>query len=214
MCLVSLAKYKRAIGETSSANDTIHQEALDDAEAVILAYLDRDIGTPVATADRTYRYDGSGFLEIDDAAQVNSVRYSTSASVLSTSAWEAKKDGPPSVPYSYIELAPLRSFSAEMGFMYNLDQAFARGILSPEVDIVVNANWGWAVVPNDIQRAAIWTAAAYESLSTSEGGAVTSESVADVSKTYSFADATESGEVEDLPPRAKVILDKYRRHVL
>lgn len=215
MALVTLEKYKRAIRETSAANDQLHQDALDDASAAVAAYTDRDLGVPVTTEDRTYRYDGSGFLEIDDATVVNSVRYSTSSSALSEATWEAKKDGPVTVPYSYIEMAPLRRISGEMGFRYNLDTALARGILSPETDVVVNAEWGWAVVPDDIQRAVIWTAAAYETLSESFGGTLTSESVAEVARSYAFQGALQANaQDEDLPARAKAILEKYRRHTL
>lgn len=215
MALVTLDKFKRAIRETSAANDTLHQEALDDASAAVASYTDRDLGVALVTADRTFRYDGSGFLEIDDAAVVNSVRYTTSSTPLSTAVWEPHRDGPAGTPYSYITLAPIRRVSGEMGFTYNLDRAIERGLFGVELDIIVNAEWGWAVVPNDIQRAVIWTAAAYETQSESFGGTLASESVAEVARAYAFQGALQANaENEDLPPRAKGLLEKYRRHVL
>jgi hypothetical protein len=212
--IVSLAKYKRAIGETDAANDQYHQEALDDAEAAVAAYSDRDLGVAVVEEDRTFAYDASGYVEIDDASVVNSVRFETSSTALNPNSWEAMKDGPAGVPYSYLLLPPSSRFSPEMGFTYNLDVwAGEGGALSPETRVVVNAEWGWATVPGDIQRAVIWTAQSYESMSSSEAGALTAHSVAEVSKSYTFVPQQDQ-EVADLPARAKGIIDNYRRHVL
>lgn len=213
--LVSLAKYKLAIGETGSANDQKHQDALDDASAAIMAYSDRDLGVATVTEDRTYPYDGSGFLEIDDASVVNSVRLSTEALAFNTATWEAQRDGPTGVPYSWLILSPMNRISGEMGFTYNLDNAILRGIFTPELRVVVNATWGWVTVPADIQRATIWTASAYEAISESEGGSLSSQSVAEVSRSYVFAAGGPNPDMQsDIPARAKTILDQYRRHSL
>lgn len=216
MALVTLSKYKTAIKETSSSNDQFHQDALDDASAAVAAYTDRDLGVATATADRTFFYDGSGFLEIDDASAVNSVRFDTQATALDSATWEAFRDGPAGVPYSYLVLPGPYRVSGEMGFTYNLDQWLARsGGFNQETRVIVNATWGWATVPNDIQRATIWTASAYEAMSESAGGTMSSHSVADVSTSYVFNAAASNPDAQsDIPPRAKAILEQYRRHVL
>lgn len=211
--MVALAKYKRAIGETSSDNDEMHQEALDDAAVAVANYSDRDLGVAVVEEDRTYPYDNSGYIEIDDAAVVNSVRFENGTALADT-AWEALAEGPAGVPYSYILMAPARGGSPEMGFTRNLD-TLAPYLLTPETRIVVNAEFGWLTVPLDIQRAVIWTAQSYEAMTGSDAGALSSHSVAEVSKAYVFQpQGSGAEENSDLPAKAKAILDNYRRHVL
>lgn len=217
--LVTLTKYKAAIGETSAANDGKHTEAIEDASAAILGWSDRDWGEAQVTEDRTYRYDGSGFLEIDDADTINSV--TLDGALLAEESWYAGKDGPTAIPvYSYLELPPYSEESGEMGFTRNLDVWLRRTRQTPYVDVVVNAQWGWPVVPDDVQRATIWAAASFEAATPDSTGAgeITGEAVAEVSRTYlamqGLDEATNPLDEEPLPRRVRGLLYPYQRHVL
>lgn len=225
--LVSLEEYKEAIGETNSANDDVHADAIEAASAAILAYTDRDFGAPVVTATKDYAYLGGGFLNIDDCTAVTEV--TLGGSVMTSTAYRAKSEGPSAAAgiYSYLELPVFdwRSGSAraslgEMGFMQNWDRLF---LLSQpanfnEIAATVTADFGWPVVPKDVQRAAIWTAGEFENVTGTAGGAgdLASKSVAEVSETW-FADTPQqagSAPQEAIPANARAILDLYRRQVL
>jgi hypothetical protein len=221
MALVSLADYKRAIKETSAANDTFHQDALDAAESAVLVYTDRDFGSAVTTASKTYWYDGSGILNIDDADTVNTVTF-VGAAALPGTAWIAKTDGPPSITvYTYLELPQINWYDGSiedslgvMGFTSNLDQYLFRNRATRELQVTVNAAFGWATVPPDVKRAVIWTASSFEEVSGSSGGAgdLSAKSVAEVSESW-FAESpgTQSEATEAIPARARALLNPYAR---
>jgi hypothetical protein len=218
MALVTLAKYKRAVG--IDPNDTTDDQALNEAlEAASVAaqnYAGRDFGDSAVTGDRTFTYDGSGILNIDDAVAVNTVRYSTSSTAMSAAAWKAKREGPSRTAQVYTHLIlPTWTYpNGEMGFTYNLDVFIARhGWPSNyEADVVVNAEWGWPVVPEDVQRAVIFeTADLYEGGAQAAAGGLTSKSVAEVSEAYFVNTDTATGSNEPLSSRARRLLDPYKR---
>lgn len=206
--LVPLNKYLRAIGAEPGDNDTMHLEAIEDASAAILAYTDRDFGTEAVTEDRTYRYDNSGILNIDDATEVNSV--AIDGRDLTSTTWTAWTEGPAGAPYTWLQMPTRLHGSPEMGFTYNLDRLWDRSFAVATV-ATVNADWGYTPVPADVQRAVIWTASAYEQQSETFGGAIASESVAEVTRSYIQQAGNPALDITDLPPRAKAILDQYRR---
>lgn len=224
MALVTLDKYKRAIRETGTANDQLHQDALDAASEAILNYSDRDFGAPLVTEDRTWAYDGSGILNIDDANTVNSVTFQGSAA-LAGDTWRAKKEGPASVVvFSYLELPVIDWGSSspqslgEMGFLQNLDRFIAQPGGFRELTTTVNAEWGWPTVPNDVQQATIWTAYDWEQNAPTggSGGELASESVAEVTKSY-FANLQQQQGTpapDAIPPRARAIIDAYARYTI
>lgn len=185
---------------------------LEDASTAVLNFTDRDFGAPNVTEDRTFTYDGKGFLEIDDAEAVNSVDLFPW--------WIAGRDGPASVEvYSYLELPRLDSRRAveslgAMGFMRNLDRWFASGDI--RLQVTVNADWGWPVVPNDVQRAVILTAQGMGSaVDTGSGAELAGKSVAEVSEQFAIPQAQASGPSTDpLPDAALKILIPYRRTAL
>lgn len=215
MALVSLAKYKRAIGETDGANDTLHTEALDDASQAVLDWTDRDFGVTPVVATRSYPYDGSGFLEIDDATTINSVTFA--GAVITPPRYKARSEGP-ALTYgvvSYLELPPFSTESGEMGFMNNLDVYLTRyGPVYREVDVVINAAWGFTPVPGSVERAVIITAAAYEADEGRSAVGLAAKSVAEVAESYVQSEAAGRAGDDPLPKRAQSLLAPYRRHVL
>ena len=216
--LVDLAKFKAAIGETSAANDSIHTEAIEDASAAILNAYDRDFASAQVTEDRDYKYDGGGVLEIDDAEAINSVTYLPASTPLTTSLWIARREGPASVTvYSYLELPPFTRPSGAMGFTQNLDIYLQRHPSFREIDVRINADWGWPTVPDDVQRATIWTAAHFEAQSrtATQSQGLASKSVAEVAEAYiQDQESRQQAAADAIPPRAVALLERYRRHVL
>lgn len=218
MALITLSEYKLAIGETDATKDQFHQDALDAAEAAILNYTDRDFASTVVTGNKSYWYDGSGVLNIDDADTVNTVTFE-GQTALPGAAWIAKTDGPPRLPvYTYLELpqidwsrpAVIDSLGV-MGFTSNLDQYLYRSRASRELQVTVNADFGWPTVPPDVKRATVWTASDFEEVTGGEAGDLSSKSVAEVSESWFGSNAGETFSQEAVPARARALLDAYAR---
>lgn len=205
--LVDLDKYKAAIGETGTGNDDVHTEALEDASSAVLNFTDRDFGSALVTEERVFPLPDAGtIVDIDDAAEILSI------TGLSTLNWREGSEGPAAAHgvFTYIEFAQRRS-SALMGFMRNQDIFGA----SPFDEITVNASWGWPVVPDDVERAVIWTAQDFEGMTADESGSLEAKSVAEVSENYFRAERLASSDAEEpLPRRARALLLPYRRTTL
>lgn len=220
MQLVTLAKYQQAIGDTSAANAAKHTEAIEDASAAIIAASGRDFGAPFELdTDREFSYAGDGILEIDDATAVNSVTYLPNSSPLGSTLWRAKWEGPRLTPevFTYLELPAFRQrpeTGLAEGFTRNLDVYLSRSSgFFQEVQVRVNADWGWPVIPDDIQRATIWAAQSFERSTPAESG-LASESVAEVARAYFQEESNNEGTRDALPQRVLAVLDPYQRHSL
>lgn len=208
MAILDLEEYKLAIGETSSANDDRHQAAIDAAEQAILNFTDRDFGTASVVEDRTFWLEaGSVFLEIDDCTEVNDV------SGIGVGTWSERSEGPAASfgVYTYIQLGGTYSTSPEMGFARNEDIFGVQSYRSLGVEVTVNADWGWTVVPEDVKRAAIWAAASFEKDTQNPYGALSSKSVAEVSESYYMVAANPNFLDEGLPAKVQSLLFPYRR---
>jgi hypothetical protein len=233
MSIVSLSDYKAAIGETDAGQDGFHQLALDTANQIVLNWTDRDFDTPNTSpiSDKTYSYDGSTVLNIDDCTTVSAVTFQGSSTPINSNAWRARSEGPvaASSVYDWLQLPvidwdrDLTSMGA-MGFTYNLDQFILQGGLAPvpgfpgTIDVTVTAVWGWPQPPpKDVQRATIITAQNVEALSPSSGqpGSLASKSVAETAESFFAAQAAAEGaqiSQEPVPPTAQAILAPYQRH--
>lgn len=213
--LVDLDKFKLAIGETTNDNDDKWLDALEDASSAVLNYTDRDFGVDEIDEDRTYTYNGRGLLEIDDASAIDSVEMN--GTVLAETTYVLGMEGPTSAAvYTYIELPSFMTLDGEMGFTYNLDMWLAiHGRTPVRVPVVVNGTWGWPVVPDDVQRATIITAASLASdLTTAFSQGLQSRSVAEVSESYALQAAVQAQTLDGedpLPIRARQLLAPYRR---
>lgn len=182
-----------------------YQDAIRSASAAVRAYADRDFtlnASAIATS-RTFEYDDSGYIDIDDAQSVTGVQivfpYGGFPQALTTTQWQA-------LPYNsvikdnIIIYSPFFSPGArEMGFTYNLDRY--EGPIGPPPLVEVTAVWGWPEIPEDVQQAAIWTAAAFAE----DARQVTSESIEGFSRSMNVLAPTA------LPLRARDLLDEYRR---
>lgn len=219
--IMSLSEYKRAINATGNDDDDIHQSALDAATEAVINYCDRDFGAVVVpNLSKTYWYNGSGILNIADADTVHSVTIQ-GASALPTTAWIAKTEGPPQLlVYTYIELPAIdwrrgtfTDSMGAMGFTYNLDQFLLHGAAQREIQVTVNADFGWATVPKSVKRAVVITAQDLEEITGSSGeeGGLASKSVADVSESFFGASAPGTTRDEALPALARALVDPYAR---
>lgn len=208
--LIDLDYLKTALGEslTNSPKDARYLQAIEEASAAIRAYTERDFGTPEVLEARTFDYDGSGYLDIDDATDITDVTLVGQAGAgdypLDVDQWRAaptKRDDAP--VYYYIVLPGYNAHyapSPEMGFTRNLDVLAAEGRWHGfDAQFEVLGTWGWPEVPADVKRAAVWTTmAAYENPSS-----YVSESIEGYSRSLGFAPA------DSIPDRAKDLLAPY-----
>lgn len=181
-----------------------YTSAIASASAAVRAYSDRDftLNAGSLASVRTFEYDDSGYIDIDDAQAVTGVvvSFSYGASLtLSTYQWQAYPYNAAiktSILVYYPEFFP---GSREMGFTYNLDRY--EGTIGPPPTLDVTAVWGWPAIPEDVQQATVWTAAAFAE----DARQITSESIEGFSRSMNVLAPTA------LPLRARDLLDQYRR---
>lgn len=196
--LVSLADLKVALGISDNDSDPKLTQAIENSSAAIRSYVDRPFETPVsASSTRSYAYDGSGVLEIDDAQSVTLVvQDGITLDPLEYSAEPYVK------PYTWLFLPPyVIPESPAMGFTRNLDKFWWRAYQQPKV-VQVTGTWGWPAIPKDVEQAAIYTAAAFAETPRP----FVSERIGEVSRVY-----TPSALRDAIPPRAKELLEPYFR---
>jgi hypothetical protein len=215
MALLTLSEYRAFAGwpATQTQYDAQVTALIPLASAAILAYTGRDFGAPLITEDRTFEYDGSGYLDIDDAADVISVNFIVPHGdpyPLLTD-WYApmppRRDDSP--VYYYLLLPGFgHGISPEMGFMRNLDVYWREGRWPSMPQMAtVNAQWGWPVIPDMVKLAAMWTM--QEWLSRSAGEGLTSEAIESYSRSWARGGA--GAEAMAIPPRARDILAYYQK---
>lgn len=184
--------------------------AISAASAAVRAYTDRDFtlnASGVATS-RTFEYDDSGYIDIDDAQAVTTVAiifpYNAPTMTLNGNQFQALPfDGPvkDNIIIYYPDFA--RGMSREMGFTWNLD-TYDGPMGGPPPVVDVTAVWGWAEIPEDVQMATIWIASAFSE----DDRSITSENIDSFGRSYSTAPPSA------IPLRARDLLDQYRRIVV
>lgn len=164
--LVQLSEVKTAlyVDPTDTRKDDLYTSAISAASRAILNYTERDFASPLVTETREFTYDGSGFLDIDDANNITAVAMkvpNSSDVVLDEEVWTAmpaKRDDSPVFTYLLIPNGYPSYPSVAMGFERNLDTFVAdHGYSTKPQTVAVTAEWGWPEVPADVKRAAIWT---------------------------------------------------------
>ena len=78
------------------------------------------------------------------------------------------------------------------------------GTVGPPPLLEVTAVWGWPVIPEDVQQATVWAAAAFAE----DARQITSESIEGFSRSMNVLAPTA------LPLRSRDLLDQYRRVVV
>lgn len=164
--LLTLDELKVAlnIDPTDNRLDTLQAQAITDASRAIMNFTERDFGSPAVTETRDFEYDGSGYLEIDDADSVTDIAMKVVGSdplPVDATTWAAMPTRSAHSPvYFYVILPEVvnRGVSPAMGFTRNLDQwAAEHGMPQLPTLMSVTGTWGWPIVPEDVKRAAIWT---------------------------------------------------------
>lgn len=185
-----------------------YEAAIRSASAAVRAYTDRDFTTnTTATATtRTFEYDDSGYVDIDDSQMVTGVTVifpaGGPAQALAGSAWQASPFNGPIYDSIIIYYPHFYAGSREMGFTYNLDRY--EGPVGPPPILEVTAVWGWPAIPEDVQQATVWAAAAFSE----DARQITSESIEGFSRSMNVLAPTA------LPLRSRDLLDQYRRMVV
>jgi hypothetical protein len=200
-----------AAGDVSPPQQAQIDQAISWASATVRNYLDRNIGLGIVTEERPYEYDGSGYLDIDDAANITRVAFAQPIAtdlVLTTDQWRAQPyEGP---VYTYLVLPTAGSgWSPEMGFERNLDTLAREGrfyTLPPVVK--VTADFGWPEVPEPVKQATVLTIMSF----TSPDQEMQSESIEGYS--YSRPPRLTQAALAAVPPRAQDLLEPYVRRSL
>src|SRR5437764_924953 len=150
--LITLDEFKIALrvapGDVDTVRDANYQQAIDEASAAVSAYTDRNFAAATVTEQRSFEYDGSGFLDIDDCTTITTVTYAIAGfdTPIPTDQWRAEPYGGVVFTYLYVpEWGP--HYSPEMGFRQNIDVFYREGrFVGLGPTIKVDATWGWTVI--------------------------------------------------------------------
>jgi hypothetical protein len=219
--LITLAEYKAINGlkTTDTTRDDQITASIPFVSAAVLSFTERDFAAPVVTEERIFEYDGSGYVDIDDAQTITAVSLSIPSVAdypLDTEQWKA---GPPrrddSQMYYYLEMYAgwgLRPPSPEMGFTRNLDVLAAEGRwVGQRPAVKVTATWGWPTIPEDVKIAVAWTLRDWTAAPSGEG--VTAEAIEGYSRSYGGrqASAGTGSALLAVPNRARDLLAHYTK---
>jgi hypothetical protein len=216
--LITLTELKTAlaIDLTDTRKDSQYNQMIPWASAAVVNFAERDFGTPSVTEERTYAYDGSGYLDIDDASVVTAVKqvvpFGTDI-ILDVNSWTAlpylRDDSP---VFYYIMLGHTYYLgSPEMGFTRNLDVYYRdrQGMSGNPSTMKVTGTWGWPVVPDDVKLATIWTITDWTAKGAA-GEGLTSEAIEGYSRSW----GNKQGGATTLlaiPNRARDLLARYAK---
>jgi hypothetical protein len=217
--LITLQEYRDATGYQSvdATFDTQITAALKYASAAIRNFTGRDFGAPLVIEDRTFEYDGSGYLDIDDANTINTVTLTTvgwTDQVVDVALWRAmpqRRDDAPVYYYIYMPGVSAWAMSPAMGFTRNYDVLYRDGRWGVQPPMVkVNAQWGWPTVPDDVKQATIWAIEDWKGTTASSAGPLTAHAIESFSE--SFGSRT-GGTIRHgaLPQRSLDLLANYTK---
>lgn len=214
--LITLTDLKTALGipdpSAEHPDDAKWAAAISASSAIVRTYTDRTFeiappGIPVPT-ERVFEYDGSGYLDINEAQAVTAVSASYgSVSLpqirnLTVDEWFARPFNYPVKWWLQLPDNPLAWGSPAMGFTRNADTYSGIGYYGYPTLITVTAIWGWPEIPEDVKRAVVWT-----SLHLAENPKnLIAESIEGYSRSYSAGGGTV---VDDIPDRARAVLSQY-----
>lgn len=216
--LITLAEYKTASGIATSltVDDDKHTWLIKVASRLISSYSGRDFGSAQVTEERPFQYDGSGFLDIDDASVITDVKLvvpgGSDLPLTADLQWYPQPQRRDDSPVFYYIVLPggvsATGYSPAMGFTYNLDvyvQDYGRP-MAPTT-LKVTGTWGWPVVPDDVKQAAVWTINEWDSREDGEG--VTAEAIASFSRSWGLRGQASPSLA--LPDKARDVLANYEK---
>lgn len=200
--IMTLADYnaRRELVEASPERDEATEAALAAAEDAVLQHTGRDFTQPAGAETRSYVYDGSGILEVDDFTNATAVTIDGASQI---GGWTAgPREG---ATFYWIDFGGVRRESPEMGFSRNLDTIAPRtGRYRSTVNLT--AEFGWpAAAPPSIKQAVTWLTDEMRK-STGNQGDVQAEGIADLNYVYQRISESTS-----MPARVLALLEPFRR---
>jgi hypothetical protein len=200
--ILTLDEYntRRELTEASTERDEATSAAIAAAEDAVLQHTGRDFTQPAGAETRSYVYDGSGILEVDDFTNATAVTIDGAAQ---SGGWTAgPREGN---TFYWIDFGGVRRESPEMGFMRNLDTLAARtGRYRSTVN--VTAEFGWpGDAPASVKQAVVWLVDEMRK-STGNQGDVQAEAIADLNYVYQRIN-----EHSSMPARVLALLEPFRR---
>ena len=209
--LITQAEYQTATGTGTDARVPL---AIEGASSAIRAYTGRSLGLPAETETRTFDYDGSGVVEVDDVTAVTAV--SIGASALQPASYVLRPRSAPEngYPFYWLEVAPTTGLSPEMGFTWNLDR-FPFVARSTPLTVDVTGTFGWPTPPDFVKQATVWTVENWlaDVSGTGGGGVLSAESIADFSQSWAVP-TIQAQILSALPDRTRELLDPLTRDAL
>lgn len=214
--LITLSELKAAlnIDPTDDRRDSTYTTMIPWASDAVRAFTERDFGSPSVTEVRTFQYDGSGYLDIDDASAITQVAFSipnTADLVLDPELWYAAPQRRDDAPIYYYIVFTVNGYSLgspEMGFVRNLDVLAAEGRLVQYTRTAkVTGTWGWPDIPSLVKLAMVWTLVDWTTNSAAEG--LTAEAIAGFSRSWG---QRAGGMNLAVPNRAKDLLANFMKY--
>jgi hypothetical protein len=194
--LITLEELKVALNipESNEQQDDKLSQAIIFASQAIRSYTDRSFDVDSEEdVEKTYVYDGSGFLEIDDASEITEVKILDV--VINPDLYLVQPYG--KSPYSWIELPESRSSTEQLWPNWPvIARTFPRKVL-----VTVTGSFGWDEVPADVKQATVWCASSFAETARP----FVTESIEGYSRTFP------NPQVDAIPARAKQLLDRYIR---
>ena len=201
---VELLKVELDMPLDETDQDAKLAQAAREASAAVRAYTERNFASPSLPATKAYAYDGSGWLDIDDASAITSVMLD-GTTLTAGYDYTLGPDRPltPDSPlvYQWIEVRPGMGQSPEMGFERNLDTLAVYGIRQRYSTVEVTGTFGWPTIPEDVRRATKWVAIEFVTLPQPYTQATIGSFSVDQGRAMN----------EAIPTRAKELLAPYRR---
>jgi hypothetical protein len=211
--LIDTATYKSLMGVQvgDTRDDTRITALLPAASRAITSFTNRDFSVAGAPSTRTYLYDNSGFLDIDDCTNITAL--TTDAGISGQSfpmdavTWMAMpQDDSDVFYYVLVTGGPYFGVSTEMGFTYNLDTI---GLQTKSPTVNVTATWGWPAIPDDVKLATALTVSELMSGVSGEGDGLTAEAISGYSRSWGGRNQATPALV--IPNRARDLLTNYQR---
>jgi hypothetical protein len=211
--IITLSEYKSLMGVQSgdTRDDPQITALLSPVSRAVRAYAGRSfvLADPTPSV-RTFLYDGSGFLDLDDCSSVTLV--TTDAGVagqtfsLDTTQYTVMPQDDSEVFYYLVVNGGPFGISPEMGFRYNLDTI---GLKPKDPMISVTATWGWPEIPDDVKLATAMTINEFMGSEAGNSEGLSSEAIAGWSRSWG---GRSSGYMAlAIPNRARDLLSNYQR---
>lgn len=213
--ILTVDDYKKLRQIEDSTRDDQLLLAAEGATDAILQHTDRAFTDGEVTEERSFPYDGSGILEIDDCTSIQTLEVNGRVLVPDVDFFAEPSRGPGQT-YYWLDLATVRGISPAMGFTRNEDvyaSNWSQRRHKPQrYQAKLTATFGWAAVPASVRIAASWLIDEMAPASPggdAEAGGHEAESIADLAFVNRSAEDRETQAT--LPPKVLTLLLPFER---